>query len=406
MQSEYAATARKLLSHHGDKAEIVEATIEGYLGSCDRKFDVVAVLGVLYAFVDYYSVLKSIARISEDLIAIDSLWPRTETVNHDAAAVEFLTNQGINLASTNGAVVGYGSRITPAGLKIVMSTLGFVSNEPELKPRKLERDSDVYNVEHRTAEAARFLIRFRKTSKAIPTIGEGLSRTAPVGGFLKWSETPPYETMPKVPDWKFDDSTAKEFQAIAETNIPDYERVIGLCLRIAERECSKDDRIIDVGSALGHTLEAFHNAGFRNLIGVESSESMAKSAFRGIETVISETFPIEKGPFAMVMANWTLHFVKDREAYVADMFRGLREDGIAVISDKMLTSKLSLELYHDFKRSKGVSEDAIERKSESLRGVLVPYPIDWYYRTFQEVGFRSVEILNAAPSFITFLLRK
>lgn len=58
MQSEYAQTARTLLAHHGDKVRIEEETIEDFLRDCRERYDLVAVLGVLYAFVDYYGVLK------------------------------------------------------------------------------------------------------------------------------------------------------------------------------------------------------------------------------------------------------------------------------------------------------------------------------------------------------------
>ncbi len=124
------------------------------------------------------------------------------------------------------------------------------------------------------------------------------------------------------------------------------------------------------------------------------------------ETVVSETFPASAGPFGFVMANWTLHFVKEREQYLRDVYAGLREGGTLVITDKMLGSSVTLDLYHDFKRSCGLTEEQIRRKSESLRGVLVPYPMEWYFSTLASIGFTHCEIVNAAPSFVTLYVRK
>lgn len=63
---------------------------------------------------------------------------------------------------------------------------------------------------------------------------------------MKWSDTAPYDTKTDIGSWKFDDSVAKEFQTIAQTNIPDYERVIRLCLNIAKKNCAPEEKVVDV----------------------------------------------------------------------------------------------------------------------------------------------------------------
>lgn len=406
IQSEYAETSRRLLVHHGGKVRIVESTIEDFFEECQEEYDLVAVLGVLYAFVDYYAILKAIAKRCNETVLIDSLWPWKEMVSLDAPAVAFVTNQGINLASTHWAVSGYGSRITPSWLKVVMSTLGFTCDEPELKPRRLNRDSDVYNADPETVGAARFLMRFRKTDRMIPTIGEWLARKKPVLGFMKWSDTPSYDTAKGDVSWKFDGKNAGNFQKIAETNIPDYERVIDLCVSVAQKRYSQNEPIIDVGSALGHTLQKFSEAGFSHLLGVESSHDMVSASQYSGEVIISDEFPKDRWPFSLVLINWTLHFIKEREWYLLDVYEGLREGGTLILTDKILGSSTTLELYHDFKRKSWLNDDQIRKKEESIRGVLVPYPLTWYFETIRKAGFSSIEILNAAPSFTTFLITK
>ncbi len=63
---------------------------------------------------------------------------------------------------------------------------------------------------------------------------------------MKWSDTPSYDTAKGDVSWKFDGKNAGNFQKIAETNIPDYERVIDLCVSVAQKRYSQNEPIIDV----------------------------------------------------------------------------------------------------------------------------------------------------------------
>ncbi len=69
----------------------------------------------------------------------------------------------------------------------------------------------------------------------------------------------------------------------------------------------------------------------------------------------------------------------------------------------MSGSPLANELYHDFKRRNGMTEEQIEEKKQRLEGVLVPYPIDWYLQTLSGLGFENVEIINVNTVFVTFV---
>jgi hypothetical protein len=71
----------------------------------------------------------------------------------------------------------------------------------------------------------------------------------------------------------------------------------------------------------------------------------------------------------------------------------------------MLSSMMD-RLYRQFKSDAGLSQEYVDYKEEALKDVLVPYPLDWYLVKLRQIGFRSVEILNARLSFVTFLARK
>ena len=207
--------------------------------------------------------------------------------------------------------------------------------------------------------------------------------------------------------WKFDDKVASQFDAIARTNIPNYESVLEKCVMIAKATFPDTEhaRIIDVGSATGNTLQKFREAGYAQVFGVDSSKAMLARSRVKENLIHSETFPKKYGPFDLVLANWTLHFIKEREAYLHDIYDSLTEKGILVLSERMKSSDIVYKQYHTFKRSMGLSEQEIREKEAAIEGVLVPYPIEWYFETLKEIGFKKVEVIDAAWCFNTMLSR-
>lgn len=208
--------------------------------------------------------------------------------------------------------------------------------------------------------------------------------------------------------WTFDAKVAANFDTIAQTQIPNYDTVIGRCIELARTLFPQNPaaKIIDVGSARGRTVTRLMDAGFTNVWGVESSPHMAAASAHPDRIIISETFPLDRAPFDMVIANWTLHFIPTRENYMRDIFKALQPGACFVFSDRMQGSQTSYLRYLDFKRSKGVSEADIKAKEASLVGVLEPRPLTWYQTTLDAIGFTDIEVIDAAWCFNTVLCRK
>ena len=213
---------------------------------------------------------------------------------------------------------------------------------------------------------------------------------------------------PNKTQWKFDGAVADHFDNIARRHIPNYEKVIDKCVQIAHTAFggNKHIKIIDVGSATGYTMHRFISEGFTQVWGVESSHHMKERSMHADTVILSDTFPHRYGPFDFIMANWTLHFVQSREAYLRSIYESLSETGVCIITDKMQTSPFLVNRYHDFKRSKGVSDAEIEEKARLITGVLVPYPLEWYLRTLRKIGFSSVEVFDADWCFVSIICAK
>jgi tRNA (cmo5U34)-methyltransferase len=218
-------------------------------------------------------------------------------------------------------------------------------------------------------------------------------------------------TNKKLPiiNWEFNESIADVFVEHARKHIPDYDRVIDLNVNICKmllKNCI-EDKVIDVGCATGETINRLWASGLHNLIGVDNSKAMLERCQNKNAVYIhSDSFPKENGPYSAILCNWTLHFIKDKQTYLKNMFNGLCNDGFLILSEKTCNEGADLELYHNFKRSKGVSDEEIKIKAQSLQNVMFVHDVNWYLKTLEVVGFKEVTIVNSAPCFTTFLARK
>ena len=205
--------------------------------------------------------------------------------------------------------------------------------------------------------------------------------------------------------WVFDDSVAERFESEAEKNIPDYSRVISLCKQIVDNNFSKESKIVDVGSALGNTLNHFYDSGYKNVIGIESSQSMIDRSSHKDKIIHSVVYPKDVKA-DVVLANWTLHFIHDRENYIRQVYKSINDGGIFILSEKTTQTDVVKQLYYDFKRSNGVSEEYIHSKEKALENVLVTYPAWWYFDCLQLAGFKNIQVINAKYGFVTYYCEK
>ncbi len=210
--------------------------------------------------------------------------------------------------------------------------------------------------------------------------------------------------------WEFDESVAKRFDEEARKHIPHYEEVIQASLSIAlDVFPDKKARVLDVGSALGHTLEVFRAAGFEDVHGVDNSAAMLAHSRVRDNLILSDSFPSDAGMFDVVTANWTLHFIRDaslRALYIHDISKSLSAEGVFILTDKMEATQDEYDGYHNFKRTMGLSDTEINEKARALEGVLIPFPVQWYEEILSQTGFRSVEVIDSQWCFNTFVCRR
>jgi len=417
-QIEYVDKSRELLAHWGDKCNIIHGDILEYLSSIsERSFDIVVAAGILYLFVGQKEIIDAICRAAAQYVVIESSQPQLLNqgiIKHPTAYfTEYRLDQGVNLATANASLVGISASSSVQALSLLFGLNGFKSNEGELA-FPVSPDTAIYTATDLTKAGIpkRFAIRYQRTKgmqlqslQAQMATGEGEIRdwkqdpkAMQLADGLKASAEAQEKTFRQ---WQFNEDVAKSFDTIADTSIPNYRLVLKKTIQIISKLDLPNPKIIDIGSATGNTLKLLYDSGFSNLYGVDSSADMLARSFNKATLIQSEDFPADHGPFDVIIANWVLHFIKNRDAYVRRICQSLNPDGVFIFSEKVLSSNMANELYHDFKREKGLSEAEIEQKKRQLDGVLVPYPLRWYQDILQEMGFSHFDIIDASYCFIT-----
>ncbi|GGA49167.1 hypothetical protein CYANOKiyG1_68310 [Okeania sp. KiyG1] len=150
------------------------------------------------------------------------------------------------------------------------------------------------------------------------------------------------------------------------------------------------------------------------MFGIDSSQEMLKVAGKNLSKVDkdfpsrlfqSKTF-VQNMTFNAILCNWTLHFIKEREKYLKDIFDSLISKGLFILTEKTLQSQITENQYILFKQNKRLSNEEIESKKQQLEGVLHPLSVTQNLELLTNTGFSQIEIINARLGFVTFLCIK
>ena len=404
IQKEFCSRSTALLSGWGDKVTIVNMDVVEFMKqevAAGNTYDVILASGIMHGYINSVEFIQLMTQLSAKYIVVES----QETSEQETPTIAFKI---YNMLSDQEGYpyMGWTSVVGFNALRTIMGEFGFNMHGDRIYPEKIINTHDAYNddvtlnQDKMYGTPQRYMVRYLKAPK---TTHNSLNHKI-VNNVQKYTKgyiNINTLSINKAPVWEFDESVAKRFQEEATSNIPDYERVIDMCIEIAKRKCNEESTIVDIGSALGHTIQKFNNAGYKHVFGVESSQAMINNSKQQAYIKLSDTFPSEWHP-DFVMANWTLHFVNERKQYIQDVYNALQSNGTFILSDKTSQSDDIKELYYNFKRSNGVSDEYIYEKEQKLKGYMNLLPVEWYLDTMKEVGFKNIQIINSRFGFVTF----
>lgn len=405
LQKEFARSSSQMLSKYHTNFSIIERDALQFLRDAsylNDKYDIIIAAGVIHGFTDVIELIRHMSLVANEYIIIESMeveepiYPRIEFKPYRMVVPKETPESNYRYSEGFTAIAGF------KAVSFILHENGFVNDGGKLEPEKINSSLDAYSTpiydyktniskDESTITVERYIGRFKKQETKKVSLQSNTTSSQ-------------FKELPGTPLWSFDDSVAKRFQQEAMTNIPDYERVLGMCLGVANKKFDKNISIIDVGSALGHTMDIFVKDGFKNISGVDNSAEMITNSLYKHKVVLSSKLP--KGNYDMVLANWTLHFVDERKQYIQDIYDNMNQNGVFILSDKTPQNDIIKEMYYDFKRNNGVSNEYIYGKEERLKGYMNLLPIEWYMQTLKEIGFKSVQIINSRFGFVTFYCEK
>lgn len=403
VQPYYYDTSNLLLSKYWskDKFNIVQQDVEKFLDECIEKniqYDYVLAAGIIYGFLDITSLLKKICKVTRYNVLIETM---NLPIEYDSNFGFILVTQSENMvkgydSETTDYYTGPSSRISLSALDIIMSTLAFERTENIILPKKSKTSIDSYHdiTEFeitKTSGPRRYIVRYNRIGLPIKSLNDVLLEDS-----AKKNEP--------AKSWVFDEAVAKRFQQEAKAHIPSYDTVINKCIDFANKNLKKNDKIIDVGSALGYTIKRFIDEGYTNVYGVDNSRAMIDNSL--YPTLVTESDYFPKDLYNLILVNWTMHFIQDKYSYLNDIYHSLPYGGHLILTDKLLQSEIVKREYYNFKRNNGVSEDYIQQKEKDLIGVMHSVSLGWYTNKLHMVGFKTVEIIHADLGFTTFLCEK
>jgi SAM-dependent methyltransferase len=379
----------------GQNWTIKQQSLTDFFKDNTEQFDIVVLFGVLYNSIYFESLLKNTTELEPAVILIDSINPLLNISDSKLAnlpLVEYVENQYM-LAEDGDRFVVNAAKPNLLAVRLLLQSYGFSLTE-DVSVKLQSFFPNLYST--------RYCAVFTKTSNAVTVDVETSYADATV------RITAPFNKNTKRQSWKFDQEISNFFEEHARQHIPDYDRVIMLSVSVCKKLFTEHNRIIDVGCATGETVKRLYGVGFHNLVGVDASADML-SKVKNLPIahwIESNHFPVDDGPYSAVICNWTLHFIKDKITYLTDIYRATDSNGILILTDKTANLGIELELYHDFKRAQGVSEEEIVNKAYSVRDIMFIDTPEWYLKTLAKVGFKDIAIINATPCFTTFMAYK
>ena len=204
--------------------------------------------------------------------------------------------------------------------------------------------------------------------------------------------------------WEFDEEVTKVFDEMLERSIPDYEGMRRSTTELAVAFASPGTHIVDLGCSRGAALKPiYENLGAGVLYtGIEVSKPMRDAAIEEVpfaeilDTDLRHDYPDLEA--SVTLSVLTLQFIpiEYRQKIIQNVYDSTKPGGVFILVEKVLggdsfSNELFIETYLRRKGQNGYTAEQINRKRESLEGVLVPVTEAWNRELLSSAGFKHVE---------------
>jgi tRNA (cmo5U34)-methyltransferase len=204
--------------------------------------------------------------------------------------------------------------------------------------------------------------------------------------------------------WQFNQEVTKVFDDMLARSIPDYKGMRELTTNLAVQFARPGTDIVDLGCSRGAALKPIYQELKESVkyLGIEVSAPMRKAAEK--ETPFAEILNLDlrktypRARASVTLSVLTLQFIpiEYRQEIIQNVFENTNPGGVFLLVEKVLGSdaysnNLLIETFLKTKESHGYSKEQIDRKKESLEGVLVPVTANWNVELLKEAGFKHID---------------
>jgi len=226
--------------------------------------------------------------------------------------------------------------------------------------------------------------------------------------------------------FRFNAGVAAVFPDMLQRSIPGYAASIEAIGSLAARYVRAGTTCYDLGCSLGAATLAMRQ-GIQQpccrIVAVDMAPAMIEHCREmiaeddrqnGPETEIDlverDIRDIQFANASMVVLNYTLQFVDraDRDELVKNVYAGLNEGGLLVLSEKVVDEdahmeELLVDLHHEHKRRNHYSALEIARKRAALEDVLVPETVAEHRARLQRAGFSRSAVWLRYFNFVSII---
>jgi tRNA (cmo5U34)-methyltransferase len=222
--------------------------------------------------------------------------------------------------------------------------------------------------------------------------------------------------------WEFDESVTVVFDDMLARSIPYLSAMRETVFRTACHFVQPGSYVIDLGCSLGGAMapliEKFHAN--NHFLGVEASEPMVVACRDRFTRLINEgiveiqhndlrsSYPCVDASVTLCILTLMFTPIEYRFRILANAFEHTLAGGAFILVEKVLGmdaegDDLLVNLYYQYKREMGYTEEEVYRKRCSLEGVLVPVTAAWNEQMLRTAGFQHVECFWRSLNFCAWV---
>ena len=226
------------------------------------------------------------------------------------------------------------------------------------------------------------------------------------------------EKQASVQDFAFNEEVTRVFNDMVRRSVPGYDVVvelIGVLAAVHRRTVRRPLRCIDLGCSRGavtNSLLGQLTDPTTQIVAIDTSEAMIRAA----RTEISDeraTFLLQDirtsnfDDVDIAVMNLVLQFIEpdERLSMLTKIRRGLRPDGLLILTEKVQSDDEFVNYHHSFKRSKGYTELEITQKRDALEKVMVIDTLETHHNRLSEAGFSRITVWFQLLNWVSFIAR-